>query len=120
MNLLKNVILTRANRKADKSISITFTTCLEQNSTEFMKIDELLSTNGILYYSQKDSLTQEEIDEISKADIKKEGKSKSQRLRNTLFILHKETQVKESFNEYYANQMENIINHFKNKIPNES
>lgn len=116
MNLLKNVILTRASRRADKTIAITFTTCIEQDSEEFMHIDKLLSSNGVLYYSEKDSLTQEEIDAINGVDIKKEGKSKSQRLRNVLYLVHKQLGTKQDFKDYYSDELEKIINHYKKKL----
>lgn len=49
-NLLRQVNLNRANRKADKSVSITFVTQLEQTSEDFIEIDENLGQNGVLYF----------------------------------------------------------------------
>lgn len=43
-------------------------------------------------------------------------KSQSQRLRNVLYLLHESNQMEGDFDDYYAEKMEQIINHFKTKI----
>ena len=63
--------------------------------------------------------------EVNKEDIQieepepefKKEKSVSQRLRNTLYVLHKEKySSKGSFDDFYKSQMEKIIKLFKEKI----
>ena len=46
----------------------------------------------------------------------KDDKSPSKRLRNVIFILHKQQDTKESFDEFYKRKIEEIINHFKSKL----
>lgn len=113
--MLRQVTLDRSNRKKDKSITITFTTQLEQSSEEFMEIDKLLGTSGVLYYKESGVLTEEEIREIESANIPVEGKSKSQRLRNVLYVLSQQESV-DDFKQFYADKMEEIICHFKDKL----
>jgi len=68
-SLLRQVTLDRATRKKDKSVSITFITDLEQSSEEYMEMDKLLQTRGILYYKNHGELTQEEVDELDNVDV---------------------------------------------------
>ena len=113
--MIRTVILEGASRKKDKSVSLRFTTSLEQTSEEFMEIDKLLDTHGVIYFSDRSRLTQEEINEIEKVDIQIEGKSKSQRLRNVLHVYNSQNN-KGDFKEFYANEMEKIIEHYKSKL----
>jgi len=116
MNLLRPVTLDRANRKKDKSVSLTFTTQLEQTSKEFMEIDKLLNDSGVLYFKNSGNLTTEEVKALESTEIEVEGKTKSQRLRNVLFVYHKQLDNEVSFNDFYSDEMERIIQHFKNKL----
>ena len=125
-NLLIQVTLDRANRKKDKAVSLTFVTQLEQTSEEFMKVDSLLGDSGVLYFKSNGNLTAEEVKELEGVEIEVEGKTKSQRLRNTLYVYHKQLSdalITEngskpivSYNEFYASKMEEVIEHFKSKL----
>jgi len=114
-NLLIPVTLDRSNRKKDKSVSLTFITQLEQTSEEFMKIDSLLNDSGVLYFKSNGNLTKEEINALDDVEIEVEGKTKSQRLRNVLYILNKQNKDID-FHTFYADEMERIIEHFKGKL----
>jgi hypothetical protein len=51
------------------------------------------------------------------ADLKDiKGKSHSQRLRAVLFRLHEQEDSMLSFNEYYSNRMELMINQIKERL----
>ena len=117
MNLLRKVTLDRANRKKDKSVSFTFTTQLEESSEGFMEIDKLLGSNGVMYFKDSGNLTTEEVKELDNVEIEVEGKTKSQRLRNVLYVFW-EQQYKDSFefNDFYTAEMERIIEHYKQKL----
>ena len=115
--ILRQCTLTRANRKVDKSISMTFVTELEQSSEEFMEIDRSLSCNGILYFKSYGELTTQEIKELDKVDIEVNGKTKSQKLRSALFVLWKKTNPIMTKEEFYSHHMEKFINHITNQIP---
>ena len=117
MKILRQVELDRATRRKDKSVSLTFITSLEQSSTEFMEIDKVINDTGILYFKSDGKLTQEEIDSIESVNIEVEGKTKSERLRNVLYVLHGKTNQLDSFNEFYTTHMEKLIQHYKDKIP---
>ena len=116
-NILRTATLDRASRKKDRSVSITFTTDTEQSSEQFIELDELLSHSGVLYFKSNGQLTKEELNALDSAEVENEGKSKSQRLRNVLFVLHKETNNPMEFKEYYSQKMESIIQHLKDQIP---
>jgi len=119
MRLLRQCILTRANRKADKSVSLTFVTELEQTSEEFMEIDKALSNNGLLYFKAFGELTTAEIKELDAVDIEVNGKTKSQRLRNSLFVLWKKTSALQTKEEFYSVYMEKFIKHITEQIPSD-
>jgi len=122
MNLLRQVILDRASRKKDKSISLTFVTSLEQTSQEFMEIDELINSHGVLYFKSDGNLTQDEVKAIEGTHIEVEGKTKSERLRNVLYVYYTqipveaEPKVDYSFTTFYADEMEKIIEYYKSKL----
>jgi hypothetical protein len=109
MNILKQVTLDRANRKKDRSVSLTFITQLEQSSAEFMEIDELIGDSGIMYFKSSGNLTTEEIKELDNSEIEVEGKT----------VYHKQLNDGSSFNDFYSHQLERIIEHYKNKLDSE-
>ena len=118
-NLLTQVTLDRANRKKDKSVSLTFVTQLEQSSSQFMEIDEKIGDAGVLFFKPNGNLTKEEIKELENTEIEVEGKSKSQRLRSVLYVYFEQnftTSTNANFNEFYASEMERIIEHYKSKL----
>lgn len=120
MKLLKQVTLDRANRKADRSISMTFVTDLELNSKDFMQIDELVKTSGILYFKEGD-ITTEEIKAIDKYKLEeKDGKSQSQRMRNVLYRLWQQNVndgvTKLDFEKFYNDKTEKFITFVKDKL----
>jgi len=116
MKLLKQCTLDGVTRRKDKSLKISFITSLEQSSSELMEVDKLLDSNGILYYKDSEGLSTDEINQIDKVVLDKpSGKSKSERLRNALYILCKQKKgsdpTKEQFAEWYSNKMEKFIQH---------
>ena len=118
MNLLRTVTLDRASRRKDKSVSLTFITSLEQSPSEYMEIDTLLSDSGVLYFKSSGNLTKEEVSALESVKIEVEGKTKSERLRNVLFIYHKQNFSEDRFDDFYSNEMEKIIQHYKDKLEN--
>ena len=117
--MIRQVTLTRASRRADKSISITFVTQLEESTEAFMEVDKLISANGIIYFKEGDKLTQEEIDEIDKVapEIKTTGKSLSKQLRGVLFIEHLQNGGdKNDFQDRYSEVMNKAIQKVKDRL----
>ena len=120
-NLLTTVTLESARRKKDRSVTLTFNTQLEQSSEQFMQMDNLLNDAGVLYFKSNGQLTKEEIKELDNVELEVEGKTKGQRLRNVLYVLWEQTtQMNDNmdFNNFYANKMEEVIEHFKGKLEN--
>jgi hypothetical protein len=116
MGIIRQATLDRANRKKDRSVSITFVTDLEQTPEQLMEIDKLVNTHGIVYFSERTVLTQAEMDELDKANIQSEGKTKSQRLRNVLYRLWEQGDKSKAFDVYYSDSMEKIIEKIKSKL----
>jgi len=120
MNLLRKVTLDRCNRKKDRSVSFTFTTQLEESSEGFMEIDKLLGSNGVMYFKDSGQLTDAEIKAISEAKIEVGGKSKSKRLMNTIYVKWEQSDSEKTFEDYYADRMEQFIEHEKSTLkPND-
>ena len=119
MNLLRAVTLLRANRKSDKSVSLTFETGLEQSSEQFMEIDMAVGMAGYLMFKPESQLTDKEIKAIESLKTDLGGKSKSKRLMNVLFV-YWETVNKhgfEDFADFYEVQMEKYIGEIKETLP---
>lgn len=104
-------------RRKDRSISLRFVT-QEKTSNEVMQIDQLQDTYGILYFRGEEKLNQEEIQELDKLDLDlyDQPKSQSQRLRNVLYKVWQQSGGDGEFKDYYKQQTERIINHFKDKL----
>lgn len=120
MKLLKQVTLNTVKRRADDSITLQFTTDLEQTSKQLVEMDEMRKTSGVLYFKSGDITTQEikALDDFKLED--KEIKSPSQRLRNVLYLIWKRevdnnaTQL--DFPSFYLNRIEAVIDHYKNML----
>lgn len=57
--------------------------------------------------------------DVPKEAAKREGKTPSERLRGVLYLIHRENGGQENnFYDYYLNEMEKVINHYKTKIGN--
>lgn len=105
----------RANRLKDRSVSITFNTSLEESPEGFMEIDKEINQAGIIYFKSSGDLTAQEIKEIDNVEIEIEGKTKSQRMRNVLYVMWEQSGEGE-FKDFYSLKMEEIISHFKKKL----
>lgn len=109
-------ILTSYRPKADGSFSITISTN-ELTALQKVELDSLFMK--YIYVLLKDT----EIDEadnqlFDSIDLElSNGKTPSQRLRSTLFILYNQDSLGyKEFKDYYIFRMEKIINYYKNKI----
>ena len=121
--ILKLCTLTRASRRADKSVSITFVTHLEQSSEELKVLDDLFQQNVIIAIKEEStSFLATELNDINNIDLDIEDTSKtpSKRLRNVLWLLNKQVlkrdPSKDEFKEFYRDRMEKIIQMIKDKL----
>ena len=124
MKLLKQCTLDSVSRRKDKSLKISFITSLEQTSNELMEVDRLLDSTGILYYKDSDGLSTDEINQIDKVKLDKpNGKSQSERLRNSLYVLCKQKKgsdpSKTEFAKWYDSKMEKFIQHVQGQLEND-
>ena len=117
MNIVRQVSFESANRKKDRSVSIRFTTDLEQSTEEFMEIDKMLNSRGILYYSDRGELTQEEIDTLDKSTVENVGLSQSQKIRRKIYVLYKKLGIEEQTDkEFYKLKTEKILEYLQKEI----
>lgn len=114
--ILKQVALDSVRRRKDKSISLTFITSTEQTPEELMEMDKLTDQTGLLYFKGAGTLVQSEVDELDNVDIELEGKTKSQRLRNTLFVYWNQLGKPSDWKQFYSIQMEKFIESVKSKL----
>lgn len=121
MKLLTSCQLVGYNPRKDKSLTIRFETG-EKSPEDVMQIHSLMDVYGYLLFSGQDTLTKEEIEEIDNldTDLYDNPKTQSQRLRNVLYLNWKqESEGHEDFKEYYKSKTDIIIEHFKNKLPDD-
>ncbi len=118
--IIKSVTFDRANRKADKSISISFTTALEQSSDELKEFDDSLGSCILAIKTNESEFELEDLTRLDSIDIDIPEKSPSQRLKNVLYCLQKQElerkpeRAEES--EYYRLKMNQIIEHYKKHL----
>ena len=108
-------ILTSFKRLKDKSVNVTFN-LQEISSTDFMEIDEQIDSFGVVYFSQKGILTDQEKDAIDSATVELGGKTQSERIRNVLYVLFNQTVIDGEFEQFYKQKTEEIVQHFKSKL----
>lgn len=101
-------------RKADGSVSIRFTSAREVPTAEFAALDTLRGDTGWLLFAAN-KMTEKDVPDFD-ADSD-ERKSPSQRLRNTLYVWHKQRGGTDAeFNQVYREQMETLINRVKSRL----
>ena len=112
------------NRRADRSISFRADSLLEIGSKEIANIDGHIGDVGFIVLTDAQNLDNIEVDEIlenlPENDLYDNHKTPSQRLRNVLYVrleqkLNRKPE-KEEFAIYYKNQMEGLINKFKEEL----
>jgi len=106
-----NAIITGVRSKVDGSLGISFGTpeLTPEEKAEFMRLQGI---NLIALFTPMD---QPEAPKYV-IDTELDQKTPSQRLRNTLFVLWKQTGEKGEFETYYNNNMEKFIDLVKQKL----
>ena len=111
MKTLKaNMIITGIRSKVDRSLGLTLST--PELSTE--ERAEFMNLQGISCMATFEPLEEK----VETVEIKGEvsTKTQSQRLRAVLFLLWKRAGEKGTFEEYYRNRTERIIEHLKGQL----
>lgn len=115
MKLLKAVVLNGYRPRKDKSVTLTFET-QEQGSHDIAEIHDLVGHYGVLFFKNENQLTEKELQELESVELEYFGKTKSKRLKNVLYRLWQQEEEDTSHEDFYALEMEKIINHYKNKL----
>jgi len=101
--------------RRDKTIKITIST-QELSQGNAGELFTLLNQIAVVYISPK-GMNQNEIDLVDKVNPDLSGKSQSQRIRSTLFLLFKQnSEGHADFEAYYKAKTERYIEHLKSKI----
>lgn len=119
MKLLTSCQLYNYRPRKDKSLSLTFITG-EKTPEEVMHIHSMLDVFGYMLFKGEETLTKEEIVELDKldTDLYDNPKTKSQRMRGVLYRNWEfDNKGYEEFKDYYNQEYEKIIEHYKNKLP---
>ena len=118
MRILKAGILKSYKRLSDKSVNVTVN-LNECSSHDILNLDQTQDNYGVFYFRGDEAINQKEIEELDNIDVDlyDEPKSLSQRLRNVLYVVWKSQGELGDFKDNYKLQMERLINHFKDKLP---
>lgn len=110
-------ILDGYSRRKDRSVSIRFHT-QELTSADIMEIDAMCDSFGILYFRRGEKANTDELAQLDKVDLDEydQPKTQSQRLRSVLYLLHQREAKDMDFRDYYHQQTEKIINHYKQRL----
>lgn len=104
--------------RADGSCVLKFET-QEQTPAQVAHLHSLRNIFGAIYFSGNSEITEAERKELDalETDVFDNPKTQSQRLRNVLFKLWKQTpEGFAEFQGYYAFHTNKIIEHFKSKL----
>lgn len=116
--IITPAILTSSRMRADKSVGVTFNTN-ELSDDEWVMLKRMQNEPGFLMF-QSQEITEEDTNMFDNVDIDlyDTKKSPSQRLRNTLHVFwsQQEESVRGEWKYFYAKKMEQLIDHFKEKL----
>ena len=116
MLIIPAILSTYASLK-DKTLKIVFETN-EPTPEQLLGVATNTQAFGFLAFKQ-DPFKQSEKDVLNtiESEYKETGKTKAQRLRAVLYrSFEQDSKGYEVFDDYYAFQMETLINHFKSKL----
>ena len=114
--LLSTYVESISTRK-DKTVKVILST-QELSQERAGELFGLLNKLAVAYISVKD-IGEDEIEKVDKAnpDIP-DGKTQSQRIRNVLYRLWEQApEGYKDFNSFYHFKTEQIVEHFKSKLP---
>jgi len=109
MDILKAAVFDRYTTRKDGSVSLVFETG-EVSGPDVAALHVLRNSVGVVAFHRKESLSAREIKEIETIDAEIESKSKSERLRNVLYVLFQQhPDGYTDFKQFYADRMEKLI-----------
>jgi len=117
--IIKLVTLTRASRKADKSVTISFNTMQEQSTIEMAELDDMFQQDCVIAIKPGETpFLDGELKDLDSIDMDIEDRSKtpSKRLRNVLYRLWEQDSNELEWKEFYKNKMERLIEQIKTRL----
>jgi len=116
MDITKAVIFDTYRVRKDGSAVLCFETG-ELTPADVASLHVLRNSVGVVGFSRRDSLSAKEIKELETIDAEIDNKSKSERLRNVLFILfQQQPEGYTDFKQFYADRMEKIIQQIRTRL----
>lgn len=118
MNIVLMASLEGVSTRVDGTLKLTFGTP-ELDAKECGKLFQYRRREVILMMSTGEiNKSQQEAIDKAASELKTiaKGKTHSQRLRDVLWLLHQQEASIVDFQNYYAQRMEQLITHFKNKL----
>ena len=116
IKILLPVQIIGVQRRKDRSVKLLFETAREIDSAEYAVMDAIVMNDpeGWLHFRPN----QTQVEQMPIEDVEMQGKTQSERIRNSLYVLWSKTgKPLEDFNLYYKQQTEAFINIIKGKIP---
>lgn len=114
MKITIPVILQKMLPRVDKSWVLSFET-RELFGKDIENLANRLGTEGWIVHSPNDDITVKDVPEVQ-ADAGLEGKTPSQRLRSVLRVYWEQSGKSTSWEQFYLDQMERLIEAVKNKL----
>lgn len=107
-------ILSSVKSRADRSWSLGFST-RELAGEEASELMSMLQTEGHLLFSNTSGVEEKDVPG-AKADAGLGKKTPSQRLHNVLYVLWEQNGSKGTFDTFYSNSMERLIDTIKEQL----
>jgi hypothetical protein len=109
-------ILERIATRKDHTLALTFGT-QEMSPADAGKLYGMINKLTAVYVTQKETVSQDEINKVDELNPDLGGKSQSERIRNTLYVLWgREPEGFDNFDNYYHSKTERIIKYLKKKL----
>ena len=103
--------------RKDHTLSVTLGT-QELSPEEGGRLLAMSGKLSAVYICEKESVPQDVLDQVDKAQVDRPGKSQSQRLRAILYkLFEQEPEGYGNFDEYYHSKTEAWITKLKTKLP---
>lgn len=106
-----NLVINSVRSRVDGSLGLSIETPTLSN-VEKVAFMENQGVNLIGYFKPLEDQTTE----LIKVEKSREGKTPSQRLRNTLYVLYNQEQPDLTFDAFYDQKMESLIEFVKTKL----
>lgn len=116
MNSVFSATIEGVATRRDQTLKVTLGT-QELDPQSEVELMQLRKSGLVKVLISSDEITEQQKEAVSSVELEApKGKSPSQRLRAVIYRVWEQRQIRDPFNEYYADKMEAMIIHFKNKL----